>query len=110
MYGAEYDRQFSDENHLKMTKREWGRTIAKYSREQIDLGIDRLKGLKTRQPENYKWLDLGVILNEVRSASFPPAAHKTFEAPLLIESDQDKQKRLEIGLSEIRKLRGLFND
>lgn len=110
IYTTEYDRQFRDHpDRLKMVKREWGKDIGKYSREQINNGCDWIHQQKINHEDGWQFMDIGRCIGAIKQANTVKAAHKIFEHDRALEDLGAKERAAKAGSNELLKMKELFS-
>ena len=111
IYGAgQMERQWPDDESMKLVKREYAAEIVRFSREQIHNGFERLK--TAREQGEYEFINvdaaIGFIKNEHEiTGSWGTGAHKIFKPEKLIGqgTEEGRQKAGEKALGDMK---GMF--
>jgi hypothetical protein len=93
-------------------KREYAKQIGKYSREQIDTALKLLASLAIspeRENRIFREPNIPAVLALMEEAVKRDRAHQLF-LPVPQESDEDKEKRLELGRKEAERLLAMFDE
>ncbi|WP_428398255.1 hypothetical protein [Marinobacter salarius] len=85
----------SSEDQLRVTRREWAKTIGEFSVEQLESMLDKLKQRLSRNDERYEWPDIPKILGLVNESD-TKAAHKVLPRGLP-EPEWRKEQRRTVG-------------
>lgn len=65
IYGNTFKIHFTSKNSVRQTKREWAKDIGKYTRDQIDSGLDYVKEQLKNGNQDYKWPDVGQVIGSI---------------------------------------------
>jgi hypothetical protein len=83
------------EQQLRVTRREWAKTIGQFSVDQLETMLDKLKQRLSQNDERYAWPDIPKVLGLVNESEVK-AAHKVLPRGLP-EPEWRKEQRQAIG-------------
>ena len=98
-YGvARMQLQWPDVESLSLARREFGKVIAKFNREEINTAFDLVHKEKRSGNERFSWPDIdaiiGLLTNEgVFTGSAGTLAHKIYEPESLLEHGTREERR-----------------
>ena len=113
VYGSTKMRvQWPDLDDLKMARREFGRMIAGFSRDQINDAFDMVHKQRRSGNDRFDWPNIdaviGLLTNEgVFTGSSGTLAHRIFEPERLLNNGT-KAERKKRAICELSKLKGMF--
>ena len=104
------ERQWPDDESMKLAKREYAAEIVRFSREQIHNGFERLKA--AREQGDYQFINvdaaIGFIKNEHEiTGSWGTGAHKIFEPEKLLGHGTEAGRK-KAGEKALAEMRGMF--
>ncbi len=104
IYLSEYRRQLPDIESERMAKRENGKFLCGYNREQINKGCDWIHQQKRDNENNWQFLDIDRCIGAIKQANTVKACHKISnvakELPLL-KADPESAAGSRQGLKEL---------
>lgn len=104
IYLSEYRRQLPDIESERMAKRENGKYLCGYSREQINKGCDWIHEQKRNSEDNWQFMDIDRCVGAIKQANTVKACHKKTnlanELPLL-KADPELVADTRQGLKEL---------
>ena len=113
VYGSAKMRvQWPDVEDLKMARREFGKMIAKFSRDQINDAFDSVHKERRAGNEKFDWPNIdaviGLLTNEgAFTGSAGTLSHRIYEPERLLNNGT-KAERKERAIGELSKLKGMF--
>ena len=105
--------QWPDADSLQLARREYGKRIAKFSREEINKAFDLTHTEKESHHKRFEFPDvdaiLGLLTNSgVFTGSGGTLSHRLYKPEELLGVGT-KEDRKKLGLAEIQKLKDMFN-
>ena len=61
VYGSRYKSQFPSDDDERLSKSEWSGQVMNLDKENIDRGVEKLKGLLVAQSKDYEWVNIPLI-------------------------------------------------
>ena len=88
-------------------KRMYAPLIGRFSREEIDKGIEYVKAERQKGNPEFEWPNIDRVIGSIKEANRVRALHRTFEQPTaLIGHDREVAKAA--GARELAKMREMF--
>ena len=112
LYAGAFYLVYPSIKEVNFAKREYAQQIGKYSRDQIDTALKLLASLAIspeRENRIFREPNIPAILALMEEAVKRDRAHQLF-LPVPQESDEDKEKRLELGRKEAARLLAMFDE
>lgn len=112
LYAGSFYLVYPSLKEVNFAKREYAQQIGKYSREQIDAALKLLASLSIspeRENRMFREPNIPAILALMENAVKRDRAHQLF-LPVPKESDEDKERRIEIGRQESARLLAIFEE
>jgi len=98
---------FPDEM-LLAAKRMYAIQIAKYSREEIDKGVEYVKSERSKGNADFEWPNLDRIIGSIKEANRVRALHRPFESPVALLG-HDREVAKVAGREALDDMRAMFS-
>ena len=99
-------RTFPDEMRVA-AKRMYAPLVGKYSREEIDKGIEYVKAERQRGNPEFEWPNIDRVIGSIVEANRVKPLHRPFEQPRALLGHDRKRARA-AGKRELEKMRAMF--
>jgi len=95
------------EEMLLAAKRMYAVQIAKYSREEIDKGVEYVKAERSKGNADFEWPNLDRIIGSIKEANRVRALHRSYESPVALLG-HDRKAAKDAGRTALDEMRDMF--
>jgi len=100
IYGSKFDQAYPSEEALQMAKREYAKSIGRFTRDQLHQAFEQVKLHKQNCIRDFEWPDVDQVLSLI-TPSWECRAHKPFTPENKLEDLTGKERSKEIGCAAL---------
>ena len=109
IYGREYRSQLPDKEDENNSKREHGKFICDYSREQIDKGCSWIHTQKQNSEDGWNFMDIDRCIGAIKQANTVKALHRPFKRDTALEDKGAQERAQSAGERELGNMKAMFD-